>query len=202
MPEERFGDELSEGYGVPGQVPYVPYVSPQQHPGFLPFTGSGEPNSLPPVPPVLSSAQSMPTYSGGSYVQKKSRKGRWLTIIIIVALLLASVASFFVISYVNRPTPIKALDAFCNALQQEDYRTAYDQFSKKLQHTVSEAAFAAAFSEDKVITCTHGTPDDSGNSATTSLKLVHASRGINTDIVTLTRDSNNDWKIDDVYKQA
>ncbi len=202
MPEEIHGDELSEGYGLPGQIPYVPYTSPQQHPGFLPSTGPGEPNSLPPAPPVLSSAPSMPTYSGGSYVQKKSRKGRWLTISIIVALLLASVASFFVIRYVNRPTPIKALDVFCNALQQEDYRTAYDQFSKKLQHTVSEAAFAAALSQDKVTACTHGTPDDSGNSATTNLKLVHASKGINNDVVTLTRDNNNDWKIDDVYRQA
>lgn len=202
MPEELQGDELPEGYGLPEPIPYIPYTPSPQSPGFPPPTGSGEPGAFPHVQLTLSPPQSTPTVSDSSLARKKNRHGRWITISIIAVLLLASIASIFVIRYVNRPTPNKALDAFCNALQQGDYRSAYDQLSAKLQHTVSEAAFAAILSQDKVTACTHGTPGDSGNSVTTDLKLVHASRGINNDIVTLTKNNNNDWKIDDVYRQT
>jgi len=202
MPEELQGDELSQGYGSPKPIPYVPYASSPQLPGVPSYTGSGEANALPPVPPVLSSPPQVSIVSGGSSVQKRSRQGRWITISILAVLLIAAVASFFVIRYVSRSTPDKTLDAFCNALQQADYQSAYDQFSAKLQHTVSEAAFAAALSQDKVTACTHGTTGDSANSVTNDLKLVHASKGINNDIVTLTKDSNNDWKIDDIYRRA
>jgi len=202
MPEELQGDELSQGYGSPKPIPYVPYASSPQLPGVPSYLGSGEANALPPVPPVRSSPPQASIVSGGSSVQKRSRQGRWITISILAVLLLAAVASFFVIRYVSRSTPDKTLDAFCNALQQADYRSAYDQFSAKLQHTVSEAAFAAALSQDKVTACTHGTTGDSANSVTNDLKLVHASKGINDDIVTLTKDSNSDWKIDDIYRQT
>jgi hypothetical protein len=202
MPEELQGDELSQGYGSPKPIPYVPYASSPQLPGGPSYTGSGEANAFPPVPPVLASPPQASIVSGGSSVQKRGRQGRWITISILAVLLLAAVASFFVIRYVSRSTPDKTLDAFCNALQQADYQSAYDQFSVKLQHTVSEAAFAAAFSQDKVTACTHGTTGDSANSVTNDLKLVHVSKGINNDIVTLTKDSNDDWKIDDIYRQT
>ncbi len=202
MPEELQGDELSQGYGSPKPIPYVPYASSQQLPGVPSYTGSGEANAFPPVPPVRSSPPQASIVSGGSSVQKRSRQGRWITISILAVLLIAAVASFFVIRYVSRSTPDKTLDAFCNALQQADYRSAFDQFSAKLQHTVSEAAFAAALSQDKVTACTHGTTGDSAESVTNDLKLVHASKGINNDVVTLTKDSNSDWKIDDIYRQT
>ena len=202
MPEELQGDELSQGYGPPKPIPYVPYASSPQLPGVSLYMGSGEANALPPVPPVLSSPPQASIVSGGSSSAQRSRQGRWITISILAVLLLAAVASFFVIRYVSRSTPDKTIDAFCNALQQADYRSAYDQFSANLQHTVSEAAFAAALSQDKVTACTHGTTGDSANSATNDLKLVHTSKGINNDIVTLTKDSNSDWKIDDIYRQT
>src|SRR5260221_5967403 len=202
MPEELQGDELSQGYGSPRPIPYVPYASSPQLPAVPSYTGPGEAKASPLVPPVLASPTKASIVSGGSSLQKRSRQGRWITISILAVLLIAAVASFFVIRYVNRSTPDKTLDAFCNALQQADYRSAYDQFSAKLQHTVSEAAFAAALSQDKVTACTHGTTGDSANSVTNDLKLVHASKGINDDIVTLTKDSNSDWKIDDIYRQT
>ncbi len=202
MPEELQGDELSQGYGPPKPIPYVPYASSPQLPGVPSYIGSGEANALSPVPPVFSSPPQASIVSGGSSVQKRSRQGRWITISILAVLLLAAVASFFVIRYVSRSTPDKTIDAFCNALQQADYRSAYDQFSANLQHTVSEAAFAAALSQDKVTACTHGTTGDSAESVTNDLKLVHASKGINNDVVTLTKDSNDDWKIDDIYRRA
>jgi limonene-1,2-epoxide hydrolase len=199
MPEELQGDELSQGYGSPKPIPYVPYASSPQLPGVPSYIGSGEANAL---PPVLSSPPQASIVLSGSSIPKRSRQGRWITLSILTLLLIAAVASFFVIRYVSRSTPDKTLDAFCNALQQADYRSAYDQFSAKLQHTVSEAAFAAALSQDKVTACAHGTTGDSTNSVTNDLKLVHASKGINNDVVTLTKDSSSDWKIDDIYRQT
>ncbi len=152
--------------------------------------------ALQPYPPPMPFAPSAPP------VRRRSRAGIWILISVLIVLVLAAVASFFVISYVNRSTPDRTLDAFCSALQQADYSSAYDQFSARLQQTISEAAFAAAFTQDSVTACTHGTTGDSGNSVTNNLKLVHASKGINNDIVTLTRDSNGEWKIDDIFRQT
>ena len=198
MSEER-RDEVSEGYGLPEPVPYIPYASPPQHPDSLPSMGSDEGNFFLSAPPVLPSS---PPMSGGTPAHRKSRHRLWITTSIIAVLLLVSVTCLFVIRYVNRPTPNKTLDVFCNALQHEDCPSAYDQFSKKLQRTVSETTFASILSQDKVIACTHGPTNDSGSSTKTGLKLVHASKGINNDVVTLSRDSNNDWKIDDIYRQT
>src|SRR5258708_17364219 len=102
MPEELQGDELSQGYGPPKPIPYVPYASSPQLPGVPSYIGSGEANALPPVPPVLSSPPQASIVSGGSSVQKRSGQGRWITISILAVLLLAAVASFFVIRYVSR----------------------------------------------------------------------------------------------------
>src|SRR5436305_12902495 len=116
MSEERQGDEVSEGYGLPEPVPYIPYASPQQHPDPPPSMESGERNFLLPVPPVLPSS---PPVSGGTPARRKSRRRFWITTSVITALLLVSVACLFVIRYVNRPTPNNTLDVFCNALQHE-----------------------------------------------------------------------------------
>ena len=199
MSEEQRGDELSNGYGQPEPVPYVPYTSPPRYTDFPPSTEAGERHFLPPIPPIPPQSMPMP---GRVPPRRRGRRRLWITIGIVAVLLLVSIASFFVIRYVDRPTPGKTLDAFCTALQGQDYRSAYDQFSKKLQSTVSETMFASVISRDKVIACTHGSTSDSGNSTTTGLKLVHASEGINNDVVTLSRDNNNYWKIDDFFRQT
>jgi hypothetical protein len=184
MSEELQRSEFPEKYGAPQANPslgYIPFPPFPQFPDIPPSTDLGEVN------PLLS-------------VQKKSWRKRWITITLLTVFVFASVASFLVIRYINRSTPDKTLDTFCNALQHADYQSAYNQFSAKLQQTISEAMFAATLSQDRVIACAHDTTGDPGNNVTNTLKLVHASKGINTDIVTLTKDSNNDWKIDDIYR--
>src|SRR6266571_333052 len=198
MSEER-RDEVSEGYGLPEPVPYVPYTSPPQHTDSPPPMESGERLFLPPVPPVLPPSMPAPD---STPARRRGRRRLWIITSIIAALLLISITGLFVIRYTNRPTPDKTLDVFCNALQGEDYLSAYDQFAKKLQRTVSETMIASLLSQDKDIACTHGPTNDSGRSTKTCLHLVHASNGINHHVVTLSRDSNNDWKIDDIYRQT
>jgi hypothetical protein len=200
MPAER-GDELPEGYGPTDPVPYQGYAPSPQHPGMPPYAGQGQAAPFYPAPPYPP-APPAPFVANAPPVRKRRRVGCWITAGALVVLVLASVAAFFVIGYFNRSTPDKTLDAFCNALQQADYQSAYGQFSATLQHTISEAAFAATFAQDKVVACTHGSTGDSGSSVTNNLALVHASKGINRDIVTLIKDSNNTWKINDIYRQT
>ena len=92
------------------------------------------------------------------------------------------------------PTPTKALDAFCTALQSKDYQTAYHQLSNRFQSRISEALFAGFFAN--VTTCTHGAITQNGSMTMTSLTTT-ASGQTSTEQVTLVQDGTNAWKIDD-----
>lgn len=194
----------TDEYGMPETVPYVPYeASSPQTSGSGAAGVAGEQDTF--VSPAGQEGAAMPApdiFAPGP-VPKKSHRRRWIVvgIVALLVVVLGSVGSFFLVNYINRPTPNKTLDAFCNALQHEDYRTAYSEFSPGMQSTIPEADFAALLSQDKVTTCTHGNTDDSKNSVTTNLKLVHASKGINADVVTLTKDKDNNWKISDIGRQ-
>jgi hypothetical protein len=199
-------------------LPYIPYASPSREQA-TPEPSSqalddptallyGSPQSslteTPPFIPAMPGAQETatePVPIGSRIAPKRSRRKLWVLLgAIIAVLLLASGATYAFVSYINRPTPVKTLDVFCNALQHEDYQTAYNQFSKQLQSKLDEADFAVVLSQDKVVSCTHGAASDSGTKAVTSLKLVHTSKGINNDLVTLTKQENNDWKINDLQQ--
>lgn len=131
---------------------------------------------------------------------KRGWRWRWIAAGTLLILLSISVSSFLLIRYTNRSTPDKTLDAFCNALLQGNYQSAYNQFSKKLQQNISEEAFAAPLTQDTITTCTHGRVGDYGNQVTNELELVHASRGKNHDRITLVKDGNDDWKIGDISR--
>lgn len=133
---------------------------------------------------------------------KRKRRGRWIVSGILVVLVLVSISSLLFINYTNRSTPDKTLDAFCSSLLHANYRSAYEQFSAQLQRNISEEVFAASFTQDAITTCTHDTTDDFGNRVTSVLKLVHVSHGRNNNMITLVKDSNNNWKIDDIFRLA
>jgi hypothetical protein len=127
----------------------------------------------------------------------RSRRTLWIAGSIIGILL-------FIIAIIDisSSTPDKTLGTFCSALQSGDYRTAYEQFSPRLQGVISEPAFADIFAHDKVITCTYSAVNEKGNSATAGLALVHVSNGTNRDGITLAKDDKNEWKIADFYRQT
>jgi hypothetical protein len=187
MSQEGPGHELPEGYGPARYIPssYESFGPPWPQPRPQP----------PPLPPY-------PQYTVMPPPPKRRRRGRWIVVALLVVLLVVSVPTFFLVRYITRSTPNKTLDAFCTAVQQGDYQSAYDQFSTRLQQTVSEARFASVLSKDKVNACMHGTTDDTGTSVTNTMKLVHVSKGVNNDIVTLIKDSNGTWKIDDISRQT
>jgi hypothetical protein len=130
--------------------------------------------------------------------RRKFRLGLGLAL----ALLLLALIATATYRYVNRPTPQKTLDSFCSALQNENYQEAYNQFTPTLQGQFSERDFSQVLARDKVVTCTHGAVSDSGNMISTTLKLVHQSRGVNSDMVFLTKDSQDAWKINDLQRMS
>ncbi len=217
MHDPNDSDYDPQGYDFP-TLPYIPYALPpveQHHTSELasdmlnaPYdeahteTSLSIPETLPFVPAVQDENKiSTEPISALPPTPRKPRSRLWILLGSVVALLLVSSAvSFAVVSYINRSTPTKTLDAFCTALQHEDYSTAYNQFSKQLQSKLDETVFADVLSQDKVVSCTHGAAAESGTSSTTNLKLVHTSQGINNDMVTLTKQADNVWKINDLQR--
>lgn len=200
MSEEPPEENFSEGYGIEPQ-PYMQPTQPQQTSSAMEEEHASEESAqsiseeitrpLAPPPPV--DLETRPA-------RQKNRRTLWIAggIIGILLLIIASI----VIIDIGHSTPDKTLSTFCSALQSGDYRTAYEQFSPKLQGVISETAFATIFEHDKVTGCTYSAVSETGNSATAGLELVHASNGTNKDGITLARDDKSGWKIDDFYRQA
>lgn len=128
-------------------------------------------------------------------VPRRGHRALRIALVALALLLLVAGGAFGVLAYVNSlPTPTKALDAFCSALENKDLPTAYHQLSSKFQGRTSEALFAGFFAD--VATCTHGVPTQTGNMAMANLTTT-ASGQTATDQVTLVQDNTNAWKIDD-----
>ena len=100
------------------------------------------------------------------------RRDRWFILIglgLLVVIALA-VGGYF---YFNRSTPEKTLDAFCSAMQGQDYQTAYNQLSNSLQMSETELDFANTLhANGKVNTCTHSSANTTNNKATANVTIV------------------------------
>jgi hypothetical protein len=198
-----------QGYDTPS-LPYVPFNTASEQPYVQSFAqetvsprseASADVSPTAQAKPVYAADQLASSVRGGPPTSpRKKRRVLWLVVGSAVAALILAVASFALEIYLNRSTPMKTLDVFCSALQKEDYQTAYDQFSQQLQAEIPEAVLAAALSQDKIISCQYGSASDTGNVVTTSLHLVHHSKGVNDDRVTLAKDKDGNWKIADLKK--
>lgn len=122
------------------------------------------------------------------------RRDRWFILIgLSLLLVIALVAGGYF--YFNRSTPEKTLDAFCNALQGQDYQTAYNQLSNSLQGIETEIDFANTLrANGKVNTCTHSSANTTNNKTTANVTIVTGS-GQASSSITLTADSGNIWKM-------
>ncbi len=132
---------------------------------------------------------------------RKRTEPRWIFVsLLLVLIAIVACTSFALSTYINHSTPQKTLDTFCSALQKQDYETAYAQFSPEMQLNFTENQFAQLLTTDAVTRCLHGAANEAGTSITTSLSLIHrASGGTNNDKVTLTKDSQGQWKINDLH---
>lgn len=153
----------------------------------------GLPTSPPPTPTI-----SIVPISKSAFARKVGPSRMFLSLVLLL-LVIVSYASFALATYVNSSTPQKTLDTFCSALQKQDYKTAYAQLSPTMQLNFTESQFATLLASDGVVRCMHGTLAEAGTSTTTSLSLVHRiNGGTNNDRVTLTKDRQGQWKIDNL----
>ena len=79
---------------------------------------------------------------------KKSRRGLWITLTLLIVVALLAGAAYAAFAYVNRSTPDKTLTAFCTDLKNNDYHDAYQQMSQNFQSHTSEAAFTKFFQDN------------------------------------------------------
>ena len=111
-------------------------------------------------------------------------------LLIVIAL---AIGGYF---YFNRSTPEKTLDAFCTAMQGQDYQTAYNQLSNSLQSSETELEFANTLrANGKVNTCTHSSANTTNGRATANVTIVTDSGQSSSSNITLTADSGNIWKL-------
>jgi len=92
-------------------------------------------------------------------------------------------------------TPLQTVARFCNAVRSGDYNAAHNQFTSEYQHDYPEPQFASDMLQDKVSSCNYAAIVVSGSSASTVLTLVHVSKMMNTDVISLSQDGNSVWKI-------
>ena len=126
--------------------------------------------------------------------KKKSHRGFWIAFVVVVPLLSVAFGVYNGLLFVNRSTPEKTLNAFCNAMQRKDDLEAYGQYSSVYQRTYPEQQFGSDMSLDRVVSCSYDSISVSGSRAVTRMRLVYASGAANDNTVILRQDS--DWKID------
>lgn len=213
MPQDPYD---FQSYDLPA-LPYIPYDTPTVNTS-QPYNAQAQTSSNDTYPPAVPSVyESTPSYAQtfaapaqttmdtpeqrvAAPVPEKKKRRRWLAIGALILIVLVVAASAFALtSYLNRSTPMKTLDTFCSALQDGKYQIAYEQFSPTMQANFTESQFAGLFASDGIATCSHGIASESGTSTTTSLHLLHkTSKGINNDRVVVTKNSSNQWKINDI----
>lgn len=198
--EPAYGASARSDYAAP--PPAQPsYSAPPSPPPYGGYQSAPPPYNPPPaaVPPLPGAGYGqVPNYAAPPQ-QQKSRRGLWITLGIIGGLLLLVCVACggFTLYAASLVTPAKTLDTFCSNLVAGDTHTAYSHFSTSLKAQIPEAEFTRLLAADKISSCTHGTPDESSNSATTTLKLVHASGTTNNDTVGLIKE-DDEWKINDI----
>jgi limonene-1,2-epoxide hydrolase len=125
-------------------------------------------------------------------VRRRDRRFLLIGLGLLVVIALA-VGGYF---YFSRSTPEKTLDAFCNAMQGQDYQTAYNQLANSLQSSETEHEFANTLRADgKVNTCTHSAANTTNNKATAKVTIVNGSGQTSSSSITLAADSGNIWKL-------
>lgn len=155
-------------YGPPplsnpyGSSPYGDSSSSLSDPyGSSPYESSS-PSTAPP-PPFGGSLSAPPQ-------KKKSRRGLWIVLAAIGAVLIIGVILVAVLgSGANASTPTKTLNAFCTAVKEHDANTAYQQFSNAAQTQITQAQFAqniVVFND-----CTVGRVDDAVGTGTLTYSL-------------------------------
>jgi hypothetical protein len=184
---EHAGDVEAFPYADSADWEHTAYGSGISEGMQLPFTQPTYPGSMPSYP------DSTPVHaeSAPPQAERRGRSWIWITLGVVVLLILGGAAYVFF----TRPTPEKTLDAYCEALQAQNYVAAYNQLASSLQNMETEPQYAAISQAlGKTTVCTHSSANIITNTATANLTLVSSGQAYN-GVVTLLQDSSNNWKI-------
>ena len=169
---------------------YAPPPPPLQSP-VSPLSPAYVQSALPPQPGYA------PQVSAEVPPQKRSRKGLWISLGVIAAVLVLACSICGALVYVNLPTPAKTLDAFCTDVKNKDGAGAFNLFSDSIRSQTPNGgqAFIAAVNQGQVIGCTHTVPTTSGEIAQAQMSLTASNGSTQVDNVRLATDANGEWKI-------
>ncbi len=180
------------GYGANAQ-PQQAYQPPP--PAYTPYPPPPQqPYAPPPQPlygPPAYGQPGIPGYTPPAQPGKKSRRGLWITLAVILAVLVVACSA---IIFVGRSTPAKTLDAFCSAIKSQDYQAAYNQLSQSRQTRIKEQEFASLFSHFS--SCTYGTINESDPNATAPMTFFGTAGGSLNGQADLLQEGGTTWKID------
>ena len=134
----------------------------------------------------------IPGYMSIEQVRRRDRRFILIGVGLMVVLALA-IGGYF---YFNRSTPEKTLDAFCTAMQGQDYQTAYNQLSNSLQSNETELEFANTLrANGNVYTCTHSSANTTNNKTSANVTIVTRSGQSSSSNITLITENGNNWKL-------
>ncbi|MGZ3628727.1 MAG: FHA domain-containing protein [Ktedonobacteraceae bacterium] len=135
---------------------------------------------------------SIPGYMSIEQVRRRDRRFILIGVGLLVVIALG-IGGYF---YFNRSTPEKTLDAFCIAMQGQDYQTAYNQLSNSLQSNETELEFANTLrANGNVYTCTHSSANTTNNKTSANVTIVTRSGQSSSSNITLTTENGNNWKL-------
>jgi hypothetical protein len=171
-------------YGANAQ-PQQAYQPPP--PAYTPYP----PPPQQPYAPLAYGQPGIPGYAPPAQPRKKSRRGLWITLAVILAVLVIACGA---IIFVGRSTPSKTLDAFCSAIKGQDYQTAYNQLSQARQTRIKEQDFASLFSHFS--SCTYSAISESDPQATAPMTFFGTAGGSLNGQADLVQENGTTWKID------
>ena len=167
---------------TPGSIQTYPaYAAPQDNMQSAPGFAGTYPGYAAPFP----------SYAPPPPARRSRRRLLWISLIIVIVLGIAGGAA---IVYFTRATPEKTIDAYCNALRGQDYRSAYNLLTSSLQKIETEAEFAGGQQAlGHTTICTHDSPNVTGDEATANLTLVSGGQNY-TGLISLNQ-ADSTWKI-------
>ncbi len=141
-----------------------------------------------------------PNYAAApAQAQRKSRRGLWIGLIVIVLLVAGGVGGYV---YLNRSTPTKTLQAFCTALKNNDPQGAYNQLSARVQSQTTEQGFAQEIQQFNnpllggIKDCTVSNVQENGSTASGTITLTFNKVNTPVNLDNNLVNENGTWKVD------
>ena len=203
--------------GYPQQDNQQPTSYPQQgYPAAAPDYPNYGPPQQPYVPPAQPGQYSQPGQTDitapGRTVKpaRKSRLGLWIALILVALIIIIAAAGAYY--FVNRSTPTKTLQAYCDAIKTNNAQEAYNQLSSRVKSQTTQQEFTTSFNNAErllnlplvggISDCTVSNVQENGSSATGSIVITVKNGSRSTPVEASLLNENGTWKINNSSRPA